>query len=91
MDSLRTPSAVDDVISERQPLLTSPLIDNGEFDGDHAVEAEGETVFFSTGPDTLLAFRARLGASAFNFLLSGIAMAAVGVTIHVPSNTQEMY
>lgn len=91
MDSMRTPSAVDDVTSECQPLLTSPLIDNGEFDGGLAVEAEGETVFFSTGPNTLPASRAKLGASAFNFLLSGIAMAAVGVTINVHSYRQEMY
>ena len=67
---------------ERQPLLPSPLSTNDHSDIDTVVDAEGAAVDDS-GTNVLLHFRTKLVASALNFFLSGIAMAAVGVSINL--------
>lgn len=77
-------SYVDDVLS-RQHLLPSTLIDGESNEG--SVEAGDETILVSVRAVISLVNRAKLGAKAFNFLLSGIAMAAVGVTINFLSNS----
>jgi hypothetical protein len=78
MDSERNHSSANGGhAAERQPLLPPPLPVNGHPDVDTAVYI---TVRDSDS-NTLLEFRTKLGASALNFFLSGIAMAAVGVSI----------
>jgi hypothetical protein len=74
MDSDRNHSSIDGgQPAERQPLLPSPLSTNGHPDRITADSTETS--------NTLLDSRMKLGASALNFFLSGIAMAAVGVGI----------
>jgi len=80
MESDRDPSYVDGFATERRPLLSSPHLANSHLDRDTAEEIDN-AVAFRTVLHTSLDFRAKLGASAFNFFLSGIAMAAVGVSI----------
>lgn len=74
--------------AERQPLLPSPLSDNGHPDADTTVDAERVAVDGS-GFNTLQQSRLKLGASTLNFFLSGIAMAAVGVSIITHTRTSE--
>ena len=66
--------------AERQPLLPSPLSTN-----DHPGEVTADSIEASaaegSGIDILLGTRMKLGVCALNFFLSGIAMAAVGVSI----------
>lgn len=81
MDSDRNSSPVDGGhAAERQPLLPSPLSVNGHHDIHATIDAEG-IVGNDSGTNTLIESRMKLGASALNFFLSGIAMAAVGVSI----------
>lgn len=81
MDSDHNPPPVDGGhAAERQPLLPSPLSVNGQYDIDTVTDAEG-VVADESGINTLVKSRMKLGASALNFFLSGIAMAAVGVSI----------
>jgi len=80
MDSDRNPTPVDGGhAAERQPLLPSPLSVDGHSDIITAIDAEAVAPDGS-GIDTLVNSRTKLGASALNFFLSGIAMAAVGVS-----------
>jgi hypothetical protein len=72
--------------SERRPLLPLPLLGNSEAS---AIEETEVTAPVSTDAGTLLEHRAELVACAFNFLLSGIAMAAVGVTMNAPTCSME--
>lgn len=70
--------------AERQPLLPSPLSANGHPNTDTAFDTAVDTggvVADGSGINTLVESRTKLGASALNFFLSGIAMAAVGVSI----------
>jgi hypothetical protein len=81
MDSDRNHSSIDGgQPAERQPLLPSPLSTNGHPDRITADSTEASAAEDS-GTNTLLESRMKLGASALNFFLSGIAMAAVGVGI----------
>lgn len=81
MDSNRDSSPVGDGhAADRQPLLTSPLSVNGHLHVDAAINTEGVAAE-NHGINTLVESRMKLGASALNFFLSGIAMAAVGVSI----------
>jgi hypothetical protein len=87
MASDRSDSPIDgDHAAERQPLLSSPLSANGHHDGHTAIDAEGVA---AGNPEinTLQESRLKLGASALNFFLSGIAMAAVGVSITAHTHT----
>jgi hypothetical protein len=93
MDSDRNQSPVEGGhAAERQSLLPSPLSANGHPNIDTAfntaVETEGVTTDDSS-INTLLKSRMKLGASALNFFLSGIAMAAVGVSIAPHTYTTE--
>jgi hypothetical protein len=81
----REPSLVDDVAAERQPLLPPPIPADGRPDGNTAVQVENAVTTVAR-ISTLPEFRARLGASALNFFLSGIAMAAVGVITSAHTN-----
>lgn len=85
MDSDRNQSPVDGGhATERQPLLPSPLSANGHPNVDTAFNTAVETERVTTDDrniNTLLESRMKLGASALNFFLSGIAMAAIGVSI----------
>lgn len=80
MDSSQVTPAIDDVAPERQSLLSSPLVENGESDEGNAAGEDDAYMTANAHQDILLACRAKLGASALNFLLSGIAMAAVGAS-----------
>jgi hypothetical protein len=64
--------------ADRQPLLPSPLSSSGHFDADTA-HASGREADDQFEINTLVDSRMKLGATALNFFLSGIAMAAVGV------------
>lgn len=76
MDSDSNSSPVDGGnAAERQPLLPSPLSVNNHHDVDAAIVVDGSSI------NTLMKSRMKLGACALNFFLSGIAMAAVGVSI----------
>ena len=76
MDSDRNSSPVDGGhAAERRPLLPSPFSVNSHHDVVAAIVVDG------SGINTLIESRMKLGASALNFFLSGIAMAAVGVSI----------
>jgi hypothetical protein len=66
--------------TERQPLLSTPRPADGHPDRDAADNIEASAAEDSS-TDTLLDSRMKLGASALNFFLSGIAMAAVGVSM----------
>lgn len=78
MDSERNHSSVNGGhAAERHPLLPPPLPVNSHSDVDTAVY----TTVRDSERNILLESRTRLGASALNFFLSGIAMAAVGVSI----------
>jgi hypothetical protein len=66
--------------TERQPLLPSPLSVNDRPNADTAIDTE-VVAEEDSGFNTLQESRLKLGASALNFFLSGIAMAAVGVSI----------
>jgi hypothetical protein len=77
-------------VSAHQPLLPSIPIDSDSDEGsvdEGSVEAGNRPILVSVGVVTSLGYRARLAATAINFLLSGIAMAAVGVTTDVPRNS----
>jgi hypothetical protein len=79
-----------DGVSAHQPLLPSIPIDSDSDEGsvdEGSVEAGNRPILVSVGVVTSLGYRARLAATAINFLLSGIAMAAVGVTMDVPRNS----
>jgi hypothetical protein len=79
-----------DGVSAHQPLLPSIPIDSDSDEGsvdEGSVEAGNRPILVSVGVVTSLGYRARLAATAINFLLSGIAMAAVGVTTDVPRNS----
>jgi hypothetical protein len=75
MSADRNSLSTDSMAPERRPLLPSPLSGNDDSVVSAAPEEPGNT---DTG--TLLEHRAELSACALNFLLSGIAMAAVGVS-----------
>ena len=78
MDSERNQESVNGgPAAERQPLLPPPFPVNDHPDVDTAVY----TTVQDSDSNTLLEFHTKLGASALNFFLSGIAMAAVGVSI----------
>jgi hypothetical protein len=66
--------------TERQPLLQSPLSVNDRPDADTAIDTE-DVAAGNPEINTLQVSRSKLSASALNFFLSGIAMAAVGVSI----------
>ena len=91
MDVARDPSPVGDAAAERQALLPSALLADrhpGGHDADGVDSATNtETRSMILGPGS----RAKLGASALNFFLSGIAMAAVGVNITVLSCVTTAY
>jgi hypothetical protein len=82
MRSDRNLSFTDVVASESRPLLSSALLENDESDVNNATGEVGVTAQVSTDAGTLLEHRGELVACAFNFLLSGIAMAAVGVSMN---------
>ena len=86
MDSASSPSRVDDgAAAERQPLLPSPpsMSHPNVYTAIEGAAAEND------GIDTLLESRIKLGASALNFFLSGIEMAAIGVGITAHKHTSE--
>jgi hypothetical protein len=80
-DSLST----HDMASERRPLLPSPLSGNDDSVVNTATEGLELTALVKIDTGTLLEHRGELIACAFNFLLSGIAMAAVGVNMETPT------
>ena len=80
MDSDGNRSPIDGgLVAERQPLLSTPLPGDGHPNVNTAINAEGITTD-EAGTHVLLNSRMKLGACALNFFLSGIAMAAVGVS-----------
>lgn len=78
MDIARDASRTRGVVTERQPLLPSPPSENDGSNPSNSVD-----MYNSVTDDSNLHVSSRmgtkLGASALNFFLSGIAMAAVGV------------
>jgi len=89
MDSDRNQSPVDGGhAAEHQPLLPSPLSVNGHRNVNTAINIE-DVAAQDFGISTLLESRTKLSASALNFFLSGIAMAAVGVSIAFSPCTSE--
>jgi hypothetical protein len=68
--------------SECRPLLSPPLLETDESNVNTATGEVEVTAPVSTDAGTLLEHRVELVACAFNFLLSGIAMAAVGVNMN---------
>lgn len=86
MDYASSPSRVDDgAAAERQPLLPSlpPVNHPNVYTAIKGAAADND------GINTLLESRTKLGASALNFFLSGIAMAAIGVGITAHKHTSE--
>lgn len=80
MDSNGNRSLVDgSLASEHQPLLSTPLPGDGHPNVNTAIDTEGIAAD-ETSTHVLPDSRMKLGASALNFFLSGIAMAAVGVS-----------
>jgi hypothetical protein len=79
MSNDRNSRATDDMASERRPLLSSPPSANDESVVNSATEGVEVMALVIIDTGTLLEHRGELVACAFNFLLSGIAMAAVGV------------
>jgi hypothetical protein len=79
MSGDRNSLATDDMASERRPLLSSPQSGNDESVVNSATEGVEVMAPVDIDTGTLLEHRGELVACAFNFLLSGIAMAAVGV------------
>jgi len=66
--------------TERQPLLPSQLSVHDRPNADTAIDTESVAAG-NFEINTLQESRLNLGASALNFFLSGVAMAAVGVSI----------
>lgn len=80
MDSDRKLSSIDGILAaERQPLLPSPLSVDGHPNGNTVIDTEVVAAGHSS-INVLLEIRTKLAASALNFFLGGIAMAAVGVS-----------
>jgi hypothetical protein len=65
--------------AERQPLLSTPLPEDGHPNVNTAIDAESIATD-EAGTHVLPDSRMKLIACALNFFLSGIAMAAVGVS-----------
>jgi hypothetical protein len=89
MDSDGNRSPVDGgLAAERQPLLSTPLPGDGHPNVNTAIDAEGVAAD-EAGTHVLPDSRMKLGACALNFFLSGMAMAAVGVSIITHTCTSE--